>query len=812
MITIRCPYCNFSMTVPRTSCPGCRRSFDHSGNYQYAAAQYYEAAGRAQEALECYIKAAREHSIDAMTRLGEMYEKGIGTDKSLPLAVYSHLRAAQNGSYVSSKWLEDAYYGLLDLPLTELEKARKGLIRRLTTRGDTDAIRRLEELVPENPEADDDDASEDDLLLFDKDPLIHALDSVVGDITDISFPVQSDNHNGTDSNTVLETEQTHLDATIREMEEWVDETKKRLLEGVDAPDYSSQASLDWFHQEEHLIMSLREELEVVESNIEQPYFAHLFFTSDRWLSLKDVYVGNQAWVCDGQVRVVSHNSPLGQVAHRRTNLSVDTNDGRYVLQSRRMLAIRNRKVIKVVEDYNRSRADAQQNGGQTGSYDEFLLTILEERCGETQLADIVATIQENQNYIVTRPVGQEMIVQGCAGSGKSMIMLQRLQYLAYNRQCNLSDVTVLLPSEEYKTHIAPLKTKLALSGICMMTVTEYYLSVIRQYYGSGNRYKTIISKKIVDDSVDPQLAAYYYSDAFYRDAQLKLKPKKEEYHKEMNDYRARERQWERLRDEVKDQEKRGIIPDDIPKKEKFCGKKPKSPSLAVFLKERKTTPSIMKAEVFAELLMCYIFWDKQPIRKEKFLCIDEAQDLAPLEYQLLFNLGGKACVFNLFGDCGQTLTNSSGIRDWNEIAQKIGHFSRYSLNESYRNTQEITEYINQTTNHQILAMGLHGDAVSELKSLREVFTYARHFGGSRMAVIVGGSQETKEQLQSEWQTVLPPDMSVYTVAEAKGLEFQAVIACDLTMDLTEKYIAYSRARERLFVYRPHTQNADTPNE
>ena len=803
MTTIRCPYCNFSTTVPKTNCPQCRRSFDHSGNYQYVAAQYYEAAGRAQEALECYKKAAKEHNTDAMTRLGEMYEKGIGTQKNLTLAVYSHLRAAQNGSYVSSKWLEDAYGGLLHFPQAELEKARKSLIRQLTALMDTDAIRQLEELAPEDSEVDDDDESEEDLLLFDRDHSIHALNSAVGNITDISFPVRSDNHNDTDSIAVLETEQTHLDATIHEMEEWIDKAKKRLLEGVDAPDYTSQASLDWFHQEEYRIMSLREELEVVESNIEQPYFAHLFFVNDRSLSPKDVYVGNQAWVCDGQVRIVSHNSPLGQVAHRRTNLSVGTNDSRYVLQSRRMLAIRNRKVIKVVEDYRRSRDDTQQDGERTGSYDEFLLTILEERRGETQLADIVATIQENQNYIVTRPGEQKMIVQGCAGSGKSMIMLQRLQYLAYNRQCNLSDVIVLLPSEEYKTHIAPLITKLALSGICMMTVTEYYLSVIRQYYRIGHRTdKSIASKKIVDDSTDPQLAAYYYSDAFYREAELQLQPLKEDYRKRIDDYDSRERRWKHLCDVAI------ATKDVLPKKEKICGKKPKCPSLTQILRLRKRSSEMMKAEVFAELLKCYIIAGVPPTHKGKFFCIDEAQDLSPQEYQLLFSLGGEKSIFNLFGDCGQTLTNSTGIRDWNEIAQKIGDFSRYSLNESYRNTQEITEYINQTTNHQILAMGLHGNAVAELKSLREVFTYARHFGGSRMAVIVGGGQEAKEQLQSEWQTVLPADMSIYTVAEAKGLEFQAVIACDLTMDLTEKYIAYSRARERLFLYRPCMSDND----
>ena len=60
--------------------------------------------------------------------------------------------------------------------------------------------------------------------------------------------------------------------------------------------------------------------------------------------------------------------------------------------------------------------------------DEFLRELLNRR-SEQEFKNIVFSIQKRQGEIIQTPFKQNLIVQGCAGSGKSMIMLHRLPIL-----------------------------------------------------------------------------------------------------------------------------------------------------------------------------------------------------------------------------------------------------------------------------------------------------------------------------------------------------------------------------------------------
>ena len=226
------------------------------------------------------------------------------------------------------------------------------------------------------------------------------------------------------------------------------------------------------------------------------------------------------------------------------------------------------------------------------------------------------------------------------------------------------------------------------------------------------------------------------------------------------------------------------------------------PSITKYFEKKKDTSTVMKSELYAELLLCYMIVGEPPQNRDKFLFIDEAQALAPSEYQLLYNLNGDSCVFNLFGDCQQTLSHSYGVRDWKKVAQIIGSFQQYSLNESYRNTWEITQLINQETGHSITPLGLHGENVTYVKSLQEFYTYAERFNRNNTAIIVKDDETVQKYAQNELWFRLQRKAQVYTVSEVKGLEFQTVLVWEEKMDLTEKYIAYSRARENLCLFRP----------
>mgnify|MGYP000609880576 CR=1 FL=1 len=87
-------------------------------------------------------------------------------------------------------------------------------------------------------------------------------------------------------------------------------------------------------------------------------------------------------------------------------------------------------------------------------FDPYLREIIKNRKEEPAIKDIIETIQEKQYEIITCPERKSFVLQGCAGSGKTMVMLHRLSYLMYNNEeIHSRDVLVLTPSDSFNAFI-----------------------------------------------------------------------------------------------------------------------------------------------------------------------------------------------------------------------------------------------------------------------------------------------------------------------------------------------------------------------
>lgn len=80
--------------------------------------------------------------------------------------------------------------------------------------------------------------------------------------------------------------------------------------------------------------------------------------------------------------------------------------------------------------------------------------------GTDRLKSIVTTIQKEQNKIIRDKTSKILVVQGCAGSGKTSIALHRVAYLLYNSRGTLkaNNVLILSPNNvfaDYISHILP---------------------------------------------------------------------------------------------------------------------------------------------------------------------------------------------------------------------------------------------------------------------------------------------------------------------------------------------------------------------
>lgn len=131
--------------------------------------------------------------------------------------------------------------------------------------------------------------------------------------------------------------------------------------------------------------------------------------------------------------------------------------------------------------------------------DEFLQELLERR-SSPEFKNIIFSIQEKQGEIIQAPLERNMIVQGCAGSGKSMIMMHRLPILLYDHPNSLirTNVYIITPSEMYVQMAENMRNQLEISDINMGTLNQYYDYCIAKYPGhtSGEYGKIRHSTKI----------------------------------------------------------------------------------------------------------------------------------------------------------------------------------------------------------------------------------------------------------------------------------------------------------------------------
>lgn len=118
-----------------------------------------------------------------------------------------------------------------------------------------------------------------------------------------------------------------------------------------------------------------------------------------------------------------------------------------------------------------------------GDVDPFLLEILADtrRRKNDRAVDIIRTIQSEQNEIICEDKYRNFYVQGCAGSGKTMILLHRLSYLLYNNNLDTSKIKIITPNENIIGQIKDLSAELEIANIEQMTLEKFYMYLLSKY-------------------------------------------------------------------------------------------------------------------------------------------------------------------------------------------------------------------------------------------------------------------------------------------------------------------------------------------
>lgn len=220
---------------------------------------------------------------------------------------------------------------------------------------------------------------------------------------------------------------------------------------------------------EGLMSTQATKLRKLELSEKKPYFGRIDFLSDGSNNVAKIYIGkttihgknNEIVTTDWRTPICSlyYDSDLGRASYEAPSGLVHGD-----LKLKRQIVIENGELVDVLDT-------------SLVSNDELLQPYLSVNA-DNKMKTIIASIQKEQNEIIRRPISENIIVQGVAGSGKTSVALHRIAYLVFNleKKINSSQFLVIGPNQYFLNYISSILPELETEPVEQQT----YMNLINE--------------------------------------------------------------------------------------------------------------------------------------------------------------------------------------------------------------------------------------------------------------------------------------------------------------------------------------------
>lgn len=352
---------------------------------------------------------------------------------------------------------------------------------------------------------------------------------------------------------------------------------------------------------------------------------------------------------------------------------------------------------------------------------------------DARLKSIVTTIQKEQNAIIRNEKDKILVIQGCAGSGKTSVALHRVAYLLYHHRKQLSakQVLILSPNPVFSEYISHILPELGEENILELSFDLYAYKELKQYKDTEDRYgylerllnlpeedarkyqKTVAEKQSKDYVIELNGFVLFLEDSLmnFKDFSYKKIYRTEQelrvlFYEKFPDIPILERmktiadyiidEEETLSGKELDELERGILLDRL---EKMYETKDFYTLYNRFLEESGRTPiqeeakEIPYEDVYPLLYLKHLLHGSTKRSAIRHLIVDEMQDYSYVQFLILSKL--FSCPMTILGDMEQQA--SPDKRDIQGICREIfGKEAKLlTLTKSYRSTSEITRFANR---------------------------------------------------------------------------------------------------------------------
>ena len=246
---------------------------------------------------------------------------------------------------------------------------------------------------------------------------------------------------------------------------------------------------EWKDTIEQMKKRVEQEMNDLDVLKRKPYFARLDFGSSKY-DLHTAYIGERGFE---DLVVDWRDKEIGNIYYQSRFFA---NEKNFCLALKRNIEIEDplfngrRGIYKGYSDeINLYRAIREDSFSIT---DPLFERLLEDNRKDGKIHNIIKSIQENQYGIITAPLFENILVNGCAGSGKTMILYHRLSYLLYNESdLKPNNVFVITPHALFNRFTGGLLGELRLDGITNLPYDLIWKRFIELYVERFGLYESV---------------------------------------------------------------------------------------------------------------------------------------------------------------------------------------------------------------------------------------------------------------------------------------------------------------------------------
>lgn len=543
----------------------------------------------------------------------------------------------------------------------------------------------------------------------------------------------------------------------------------------------------------------KEELLALKKRQENPYQYHVFMEdgSDFFVCM----AGNNTkdYCLNNEISILGMDEPF----QRMKNFGPQVYKGKTMKRCRQIQLVPDslgRPKVAIVKSLFGDLGEEKSSGAT----DPFLQDVFFKRRGDKNIKGIIETIQKNQDDIVFCDASNNVLVQGVAGSGKTLVLFRRLERLTSGLdRIEPSSIVLIEPNDIYSSYFQDYLVEAGLGAIKRNDISSYLLDL-------WSRYRRYIVGKESSKRYTTNDEAKFYSD---RKKQIRID---DDSDIDLINFCYKEQLKSYIRVFLANQKNQNVTFDTLVGS--FIAEISKKIKAPVIRQASPTPDTISKSlctsMLYAIVALLYRKYGPLPEEQnEKVIAIDEAQDYYNGILALVAEVEPFA-VMNVFLDVRQDIGVSGRSKyrsgeDFKASLERPGKVGRkyeyFELNENYRNSNEIIDYCNSKFGTSDRGFGVNTIAPQVISPSRLVSMLTLHtLLGNRNAVIY-----EPRRFADEIETYLKPlfeyykfNVGFYTPAESKGLEFDNVFLLgDTSMSNNARYVSCTRAISELYFVR-----------